>query len=42
MSTFWAAVIAFLAGEVMGIIEMAILSGWLDKQLDRRQKKNGR
>lgn len=42
MSTFWAAVIAYLIGNAAGIIEMAILSGWLDKQLDRRQKKKGR
>lgn len=40
MSTFWAVMIAFLAGEVLGIIGMAILSGWLDKRLDKRQKKS--
>ena len=40
MSAFWTAVIAFLAGEVLGVIEMAILSGWLDKQMDKRQKKD--
>lgn len=39
MSTFWAVVIAYLIGNVAGIVEMAILSGWLDKRLDKRQKK---
>ena len=40
MSTFWAVIIAFLAGEVLGIIGMAILSGWLDKRLEKEQKKS--
>lgn len=40
MSAFWTAVIAFLAGEALGIIVMAILSGWMDKQMDKRQKKD--
>ena len=38
MSTFWAVVIAYLIGNAAGIIETAILSGWLDKKLDKRQK----
>ena len=40
MSTFWTAVIAYLIGNADGIVEMAILSGWLDKRLDKRQKKS--
>ena len=40
MSTWLALILAFLAGMVLGIIEMAILAGHVDKWLDRRQKKN--
>ncbi len=42
MSGFWTAVIAFLVGEVLGIVEMAILGGQVDRWLDRRAKKKGR
>ena len=42
MSTFWAVVIAFIAGETLGVIVMAVLSGSVDKWLDQKQKKNGR
>jgi len=37
---FVAVIIAYLIGNVAGIIEMAILSGRLDKWLDQRQKKS--
>ena len=40
MNGFVAVIIAYLIGNVAGIIEMAILSGRLDKWLDRRQKKS--
>ncbi len=40
MSTFWAIVIGFLAGEALGIIGMAIVGGYVDKWLDRKQKKS--
>ena len=40
MNGFVAVIIAYLIGNVAGIIEMAILSGRLDKWLDQRQKKS--
>lgn len=40
MGGFLTAVIAYLIGNAAGIIEMAILSGWLDKRLEKKQKKN--
>ena len=42
MKTFWVAVIAYLIGNAAGIIEMAILSGWLDDRMGRRNRKKGR
>lgn len=42
MSTFWVAVISFIAGEVLGVIVMAILSGNVDRWLDLKEKKKGR
>lgn len=42
MRTLWAVIIAFLIGDVFGIIEMAILGGHVDKWLDKRQKKDRR
>ena len=40
MSTFAAVILAYLIGNAAGIIEMAILSGRLDKWLERKQKKS--
>ena len=40
MRTLWAVILAYLIGNAAGIIEMAILSGRLDKWLERRQKKS--
>ena len=34
--------IAFVLGETLGVIVMAVLSGSVDKWLDRREKKKGR
>ena len=42
MRTFWAVIIAFIAGETLGVVVMAVLSGWLDQWMDRKEKKKGR
>lgn len=39
MRTLWAVILAFVIGDAFGIIEMAILGGYVDKWLDRREKK---
>lgn len=33
---------AFVLGEVLGIVVMAVLSGVIDKWLDQKEKKKGR
>ena len=40
MNGFVAVILAFLIGNMAGIVEMAILSGRLDRWLDRREKKS--
>jgi len=40
VNTFAAVILAYLIGNAAGIIEMAILSGRLDKWLERKQKKS--
>ena len=37
MSTFAAVILAYLIGNVAGIIEMAILGGHLDKWLEKKK-----
>lgn len=39
MSTFWAVIIAFIAGELLAIIVMATLSGHLDRWLYLREQE---
>lgn len=34
--------IAFVLGEVLGVVVMAVLSGRLDRWLDLKEKKKGR
>ena len=42
MSTFAAVILAYLIGNAAGIIEMAILSGHLDRWLALRENKKSR
>jgi len=35
-------IIAFVLGEVMAFVVMAVLSGWIDRWLDLKEKKKGR
>lgn len=35
-------VIAFVLGELLGVVMMAVLSGRLDRWLDLKEKKKGR
>lgn len=35
-------VIAFVLGELLGVVVMAVLSGRLDRWLDLKEKKKGR
>lgn len=38
----WELAIGFIAGEVAGIVIMAILSGRLDRRMELREKKKSR
>ena len=35
-------VIAFVLGELLGVVMMAVLSGRLDRWMDLKEKKKGR
>ena len=39
MSMFWAVIIAFIAGETLGVVVMATLSGHLDRWLYLREQE---